>query len=162
MKTQIGLYMDTRTSETLKEKAASVGVPMGDLADLCLRFAFDRLPEDTIRKWAGTRRSVRGPLAGGLSKKETKVLEVFKYLKATGEGAWRFEVKEIAAQSGMRAAEAFWALTALRTRKLVFGFDDPAAGVDRWDRPIKSYWCLETDRAASLAGRPVISASSAL
>lgn len=142
MKTQMGLFLDVGTAERLRSEAGRAGAPIGDLADLCIRFALERMTPDAVAKWAQSLPSRMGPLSGGPKKNERAVIAAFERLprKAGQEGAWKFPLTDVAAEAGLRLTDAFWALKALQARKLVHGSE--LEEVDRWGRPVKSFWSL--------------------
>ncbi len=145
MKTQIGLYLDVNTCEELRSRAAATGAPISDLADLLLRFGLARIKDETIREWAAKQNSTRGRLAGGLTDAERRLIGAFGKLKAKEELAWRFPVTDLANAAGLKITPAFLALQRLRTRGMVEGME--LEQLDRWGRPVKSFWCLASDRA---------------
>lgn len=144
MKTQIGLYLEVSTAEELRAQAQAAGVSIGDLADLFLRKGLATVKPEALKAWAQARPSTRGPLGGGLRKDERAVLAAFDSLKASQAPAWRFSGAQLADTAGVRWAVGLWALKALQARGLVHGFELEA--VDRWGRPVQSFWCLTGDR----------------
>lgn len=142
MKAQCNLFMSVSTSEELKAKAAHVGAPVGDLADLLLRFGLAKMSDDDLRKWVASRAITGSARSGALKKNERFVLVAFERLplKAGQEGAWRFALGDVAAEAGLRLTDAYWALKALQARGLVKGME--LEEVDRWNRPVKSFWSL--------------------
>src|SRR5690349_13420057 len=123
MRTQIGLYIEDSTAGELKDRARKVGCGIGDLGDLCIRYALDRLSEDALRKWAEKIPSRMGPTRGQPTKKERLALAAMQRLLNAGE-AWRFSGREIARESGLYPTECFLALKQLQARGLVSGIAD--------------------------------------
>ena len=149
MKIQIGLYMQSETTQELKEKAVSAGVSIGDLADLYIRFGMAKLSDDALKKWASELPNVKGRHGGGLTKNEKAVLASFTALKSPKEpGAFRFNAHVVAQAAGMSHAHALWALRQLEGRGMVSGYIDEEQGEDRFGRPKKSIWCLTEDKKA--------------
>lgn len=138
MKTQFNTSIPVSTVDLVRERAREVEVNVGDLTDLFLRFAHERMPVETIRKWAASQVTQRGPL----TKNERAIVDAFQRLpkKPGNELAWRFTHAELAVEAGMRHALGFDALKALQTRGLVVGTE--SAEFDKWDRPLKSHWSL--------------------
>jgi hypothetical protein len=142
MKAQLNLYLNQSTIELLREKAHAVTANVGDLADLCIRFAFERMPEDALRKWVASQTSTKGRLRGALTKDQRCVVDAFERIakRPENEGAWRFSHENVAREAGLRPAVAYWTLKQLQTRGLTTGTDGEE--LDRWGRPLKSFWSL--------------------
>ena len=140
MKMQFGVYVSVSTVEKVRERAAATGAPIGDLADLLMRYGLERVSDEALRKWVEAKASTRGRLAGGPTQNERRALTALATLVAASDGAWRFSHGEIATKAGLRPTDAYNALQALQARGLVVGVADPSSGLDRWERPVKSYW----------------------
>lgn len=140
IRAQFNQNVSSSVVEEMRAYARDVDVAIGDLTDLFLRFALSKMPREQVRQWAATR--ALAP-AGALTKRERAVVKGLEALRASDkEGAWRFRTDDIGNAAGMRFAEAYWALQALRQRELV-GFMDLAPGeVDRWERPTRAVWWL--------------------
>jgi hypothetical protein len=138
MKTQIGVYIEVVTADELRNRAARAGVPIGDLADLTMRYGLERLSDEALAKWAAGRQPTRGRMGGGLLKNELAVLGCWDRLLAKGEGAWRFMAKDIAQEAGLTNKDAYFALLGLQRRGLVTG--GGSQDLDRWGRPMESAW----------------------
>jgi hypothetical protein len=143
MKTQLNTYVDVTTADELRQRAAEVNAPVGELADKCLRFALSRLNTEALRKWVTTLDTKRGRLGGGLTKNERALLAAFGRLKAKGGGAWRFVATELAAEAALRLTDAFLGLRQLANKGFITG--GGTEEVDRWGRPLKSVWNLAED-----------------
>lgn len=138
MKTQIGLFISVSTSDELRERAKRSGAPIGDLADLALRFALGKLNDQALAKWASELPSRRGRNAGALGKDERAVLLAFDRLAQREPGASRWSLGTVASEAGLRLTLGFWALKGLQARGLVIGAE--LEETDRWGRPIRSFW----------------------
>lgn len=138
MKTQVGLFISVSTSDELRERAKRAGAPIGDLADLALRFALGKLNDHALAKWASALPSRRGRNGGSLGKDERSVLQAFDRLSQAEPGASRWGLGTLASEAGLRLSVAFWALKSLQVRGLVTGAQ--LEETDRWGRPTKSFW----------------------
>ncbi len=147
MKTQMGLYLGVGTAEELRNRASATGAPVSDLADLVIRFGLARMTDESIRAWVARQAPTRGRLAGGLRLHERACIGAIDRLKLSQAPAWRFSGSDIANEASLKLTEAFWALKSLQTRGLVVGAE--LEELDRWGRPVKSFWCLTSDSEAS-------------
>ncbi len=141
MKTHAQMYMEETTWATIRSQAEELGVPIGDLVDLYLRFAHSKVSAEALKKWASGRRSAKGRSAGGMRKSERNVLDAFPRLLAKGEGSWRFMATEIAREAGLTNKDAYFALLELQRRGLISGGGSQKE--DRWGRPMESAWVLK-------------------
>jgi hypothetical protein len=136
MKTQVMMYMTVAYIDTLKAKAADLGVPYSVLNEFLGSLALQKLPADRLKAWARTA-SAQGP-ASVRTPKENKVLGALRHLTTTE--IWRHGLGDIADAAGLPPREAWRALCALEGRGEVVG----ARGqeLDRWGRPLESWWRL--------------------
>ncbi len=142
-KVQTNFYLPVGTTDALRERAAEVGCSASDLVDLFTRKGLDGISVDVLKKWAKGLTSRMGRLGGAHTKNERAVQLAFDALKVRDAPAYRFPLPDIASASGLRLAEAFWALKKLEARGIVAGAE--LDKVDRWGRPIASFWRLATD-----------------
>lgn len=141
LKHQMNLSLTDETALHLRKTAERVQAPIGDLADLCLRFALDKLPEDRLMAWAAQLPSTLGRLGGAPTKNERLVLGAFGVLadqSEWGQEVYCFSVPELSAKAGVLPKEAYAAVQALARRGLVDGIESPEA--DRHGRPLESFW----------------------
>lgn len=125
------MYLSVEHMGALKVRAAALGVPYSALADFLLGLALQRVTPETLQGWVTTR-------VGGLSAKETAVLKALRRL--TTAETYRFDVGSVADAAGLPRREAYRALKALQGRGEVAGAE--GTELDRWNRPVESWWRL--------------------
>jgi hypothetical protein len=139
MKAQFNVYLDVLLADKVKTTANHVGAPIGDLFGYLISKALEQVSQDEMEAWANGLQSRRGPLGGGMTKKERVCLATLKRLvQNSKEGAWRFDLREVAYETGLRPADALTGLKGLQTRNLVKGAEKQDK--DNWGRPLESYW----------------------
>lgn len=140
-KTTFALALEQSTQDAVRDVARDVGAPIGDLADVLLRFALDRMPREAIRKWAGelpAKRTRSG--STGMTKNEGAFLAALAALSKRNEpwSARAFTLTEIADATGLHIRDVWRAGGALVARGRVAYVGSPA--VDAWGRPAVSIW----------------------
>lgn len=151
MRQQMNVSLNTHTIADLKDLAHELGAPVGDLADVMLRFAHEKMDRERLRTWTATLQSRAGRNRGALNLAEKALLKAFERLKPEGSV---FAFHDLARDAGLstHTAKAFDALARLRSRGLV----GEAHGdeQDRWGRPVDSVWWRdavpEVDQSAVL------------
>lgn len=145
--TNMQVMLSADTQARLRDKARSVGAPIGALADLLLTYGLERVDDAALTRWALARAvRTRGREAGAvLRRPEAQAMDALGRLWAW-EG-WTATVtthKRLARATGQLEKVTFDALRALEGRGLVAGVVSSEA--DRWGRPIESVW-WRVDRA---------------
>lgn len=151
MKTLLGLYVDVETASALREMSSEVDASISELGDLCLRYALERMPKDTLRQWAQGLTNTRGRLGGGMTKHEKAAWGAYNEI-CEKDGAYRLDHQDIAQKAGLTPKEAYLALRSLERRGILKG-QVWGEEVDRWGRPVKSYWFDPKRETASIAQR---------
>jgi hypothetical protein len=143
IKTQFNVSLPPSTADAVRARAQEADVNVNDLTDLFLRYGLERMPVELLRKWASSQATSRS--LGPLTKNERKVLGAFEKLRAKPDNdlAWKWNHLELAIEAGLRHAVGYDALKSLEERGLVVVLSEGEA-VDRWNRPVKSYWGLLT------------------
>ncbi len=147
MKIQTGFYLGVSTVEELRKRAQETGAGLSDLTDLLLRLSLAKVTNEAIVAWVASQEVKKGRLGGGMTKHERQVLGAIAALKAKYSPSWQFENSDVAQAAGLKLRESYWALQGLQARGITSGAS-PNDEVDRWGRPLKSFWCLVVDRAA--------------
>jgi hypothetical protein len=147
MKDQLGIRLPVSLIATLHDRAKGSGAGLAEIVEMALRYTLPRVTDGQIRTWSDANRGEHRSAPAPLRKDERAALNAIERLKAKGEGSWRFSGSDVAQEAGLRLTDAFLALRALQARGLVVGVDFEAR--DRWDRPVKSLWCLAADDAAA-------------
>lgn len=140
-KLQINLSMADETVVNLRRVAEQVKAPVGDLADLCVRYALSRLPSDRLTAWAASLPSTLGRLGGAPTKVERSTLAAFDACARQSEfpaATYCFGARELAHAAGVLPKEGYGALQALARRGLVEGAQ--GHDLDPWGRPAESFW----------------------
>lgn len=156
------LFVQSETVDAVRLKARELGISMGDLAGLYLRFGLAKMPPQAVADWARANppRMGRPPAGGeGLTKNERRALDTLERLRGvTYPGPWGgcrvFDVSEIAGAAGLTGQQARIALAGLTGAGRVETASSPER--DRWGRPLTlATWiagdAVQADQARALA-----------
>lgn len=137
MKTMMTVTIEVAIHDALRSKAIQEGYTVSGLVQAFVNYGMHHMPEEILR--ASMQRPER--FRGSLTKNERLALDSIETMMRVGKGdVWRFSAQDIARESGLKLTAAFLALRLLAKRGKVKGFELPE--VDRWGRPVESYWRL--------------------
>ena len=145
MKKQIGLYLPEELHVTIINRANMEGRTISDTYITLIEYALTHKPVEPTRPTHGDVGASNGasPL-GRMVRNEHLALAGLRALQArsdgVGDGAFRFDHEQIAAEVGLLHKLAYSALQSLKQRGLVGGVI--GAEADRWGRPINTAWWL--------------------